>query len=130
MELVDEISLLEAELAADAVIARIAIKQTAMFITGIAVTITRLLRKQFRILLRVLISSDDGRARKSFRIENFWERFCIFHTSEEGRNAWCRNGLGTCSARRILGAFIRWRRLRRWRATTRHQEYYDQSDSR
>lgn len=80
-------TLLETKLSANAVSRRITIQQTFMPLTGITVTVTRLLRENFRVLLSVAVSFCNYGVGKLLRVEHSWQRFRAIQTVEESRNS-------------------------------------------
>ena len=68
VQLFDKETLLETERSGCAMIGGETVEQAAMSISGVAMAITRLLREDFRELLRVTVSLDHRRVGKLLRV--------------------------------------------------------------
>lgn len=69
MQLADKENLLETNLSGGAVIVYMAMQETLVSMTGVAVTVTRLLRQNFGNIFRQLIRFDDRRRRECFWVK-------------------------------------------------------------
>ena len=69
MQLADKENLLETDLSGGAVIVYVAMQETLVSMTGVAVTVTGLLRQDFGNIFRQLIGFDNRRRREFFRIK-------------------------------------------------------------
>lgn len=68
------------------------IKQASMPVALIAMTITRLLRVNFRIFCREAISFDNHRVGKLLRVKHRRQRPGLGQIADESRNSWRRTG--------------------------------------
>jgi len=115
-QLVNKETLLETKLSTNAVSRRITIQQTLMPITGIAITVTGLLRENFRILLRVAVGFYDYGVGKLFGVKHRRQRSGAFHTFKKSGNSG-RRPSSSLIGRLMISLVIGMRSWRRRRAT-------------